>query len=289
MPELRSAIAGGELSPAKASRLVSTIKSENAHELIAFAKEHNSREIDFEVRKRNPLTRKPDRYRVLSQDQVEVTITLSRSEFSQLQRNQSLLAQKNRPAKISDAVVAGLESFAERHDPVRRAERNAKSRSAEAASNAEAARNADAKMNAKSRSAKAAHKSRDFGNVKGPLKEMNSNIEKASCMPGGAHSFCANRTTARRVPLTADEKHAVVLRDQGRCTYKNEEGIRCNSDRWVDIHHIILRSEGGSNHPDNLTTLCSFHHDLIHQMAFPINEEWIRSRAASEKDRPNQS
>lgn len=43
-----------------------------------------------------------------------------------------------------------------------------------------------------------------------------------------------------RVPLTAAEKHAVFLRDGGKCT------------------HV------GGNDPANLTTLCSFHHDLAH-------------------------
>src|SRR5690606_27295190 len=33
---------------------------------------------------------------------------------------------------------------------------------------------------------------------------------------------------------------------------------------FVEVHHIRLRSEGGSVHPSNLVTLCSAHHDAIH-------------------------
>ncbi len=70
---------------------------------------------------------------------------------------------------------------------------------------------------------------------------------------------------ALRVRLTAEQKHAVFLRDGGRCTH-HDNGVRCTSERWIDVHHIILVSQGGSNDPENLTTLCSFHHDLIHQL-----------------------
>jgi hypothetical protein len=31
------------------------------------------------------------------------------------------------------------------------------------------------------------------------------------------------------------------------------------------VHHLELWSEGGANNPDNLLTLCSAHHDAIHE------------------------
>jgi len=82
-----------------------------------------------------------------------------------------------------------------------------------------------------------------------------------------------------RMPLTAAEKHAVYFKDHGRCTHVDKNGRRCNQDRWLDIHHIIPVSQGGTNQPENLTLLCSFHHDLVHQLSFPIEGQisWLRS------------
>jgi 5-methylcytosine-specific restriction endonuclease McrA len=59
-------------------------------------------------------------------------------------------------------------------------------------------------------------------------------------------------------------KHAVHLRDGFRCTGKDREGNRCKSTRWLHLHHIIEICHGGTNSLDNLTTLCSRHHAIVH-------------------------
>jgi hypothetical protein len=94
-------------------------------------------------------------------------------------------------------------------------------------------------------------------------KKFSSRAEKTEYIPGV------------RTPLTAAEKHIVDLRDLRQCTYM-EKGKRCCDDRWIHYHHIIPVSQGGTNHPDNLTTLCSFHHDLVHRL-MEKKEAWLRS------------
>lgn len=74
-----------------------------------------------------------------------------------------------------------------------------------------------------------------------------------------------------RVRLKAQEKHAVINRDKGRCTFRDESGHRCANERWLHLHHIRPVSQGGGNNPENLITLCSFHHDLTHQLSLPID------------------
>ncbi|MGE3975886.1 MAG: HNH endonuclease [Bdellovibrionales bacterium] len=56
----------------------------------------------------------------------------------------------------------------------------------------------------------------------------------------------------------------VQRRDQGQCTYKNQQGVRCAERKWLHTHHIIQRSKGGQDTIENLTTLCSGHHRLTH-------------------------
>lgn len=33
----------------------------------------------------------------------------------------------------------------------------------------------------------------------------------------------------------------------------------------VDVHHIVFRSHGGADVPENLICLCRTHHDMAHQ------------------------
>jgi 5-methylcytosine-specific restriction endonuclease McrA len=55
-------------------------------------------------------------------------------------------------------------------------------------------------------------------------------------------------------------RREVLARDRHRCRRKG-----CNHTRFLDIHHIIPRAEGGTNDPSNLITLCSGCHHLWHE------------------------
>ncbi len=59
-------------------------------------------------------------------------------------------------------------------------------------------------------------------------------------------------------------KKAVLRRDGRRCTFTAPDGRRCDSTRWLDVHHKIPRANGGGNEPENLVTLCSAHHRHLH-------------------------
>jgi hypothetical protein len=53
-------------------------------------------------------------------------------------------------------------------------------------------------------------------------------------------------------------RRAVLHRDGGRCSVAG-----CTSRHRLEVHHIVPFSQGGSNDPDNLTTLCWFHHHVV--------------------------
>jgi len=69
-----------------------------------------------------------------------------------------------------------------------------------------------------------------------------------------------NSNIPNRVPISAVIQHEVRLRDQGQCVHQDLKGIRCINKRWVELHHIRHRAEGGLNTTENLVTLCSAHH-----------------------------
>jgi 5-methylcytosine-specific restriction endonuclease McrA len=66
------------------------------------------------------------------------------------------------------------------------------------------------------------------------------------------------RHAAQDVP-PAIRRH-VVLRDRGRCTVPG-----CRHSTFVDVHHIVLRADGGQHTADNLLVLCGAHHRAVHR------------------------
>lgn len=53
------------------------------------------------------------------------------------------------------------------------------------------------------------------------------------------------------------QRKAIYRREGYRCAL-------CDSAKYIQIHHIIPRSQGGGNHPHNLIALCSDCHALAH-------------------------
>jgi hypothetical protein len=74
--------------------------------------------------------------------------------------------------------------------------------------------------------------------------------DSAVCAKGGR-----NRTT-----IPPRIRREVLARDRHRC-----QGPGCGRTRFLEIHHITPRNAGGSNDPDNLTTLCAACHRLWHE------------------------
>jgi hypothetical protein len=60
-----------------------------------------------------------------------------------------------------------------------------------------------------------------------------------------------------------------VLNRDGGCTIDG-----CNSDYRLEAHHILPRSHHGDHDPDNLTTLCWYHHhDAVHGRGMTIDPQ----------------
>ena len=61
----------------------------------------------------------------------------------------------------------------------------------------------------------------------------------------------------------------ILHRDQGRCSIEG-----CRSRNRLQIHHIHERHHGGDHHPDNLITLCWYHHHVaIHMLGMTIDSQ----------------
>jgi len=74
-------------------------------------------------------------------------------------------------------------------------------------------------------------------------------------------------------------RRAVLIRDAGHCQVPG-----CRNHRYLDLHHVLPRSEGGDHAPTNLVTVCSTHHELVHRDIVTVHREpdgtltWHRGR-----------
>ena len=69
--------------------------------------------------------------------------------------------------------------------------------------------------------------------------------------------------TSRVVPgwLRAE----VLERDGHRCTFSG-----CEAKSFLHVHHVVHWVRGGLTELDNLITLCTFHHKLIHEFGWSV-------------------
>ena len=59
--------------------------------------------------------------------------------------------------------------------------------------------------------------------------------------------------------LTKTTRQRIALRDHHRCSVPG-----CRNFRFVDVHHLRPRAMGGKHDDDQLTSLCTQHHDAVH-------------------------
>ena len=55
-------------------------------------------------------------------------------------------------------------------------------------------------------------------------------------------------------------RREVLARDRHRCRAPG-----CGRTRFLEVHHIVPRSNGGGHEPENLMTLCGSCHRFLHE------------------------
>jgi 5-methylcytosine-specific restriction endonuclease McrA len=68
-----------------------------------------------------------------------------------------------------------------------------------------------------------------------------------------------------RATIPPARRREALARDGYRCRASG-----CGSAHFLDVHHMIPRERGGTNDPDNLITLCTACHRLIHERGLPM-------------------
>lgn len=252
IPALGAALKAETLSVWTARRLVSQINNENAEELIEFAKNNTHAAIDLKVNPDGGSTRRV-------RNDVKTWI----------RKVQNLIAQKTGKHLSLDQIdLIVYQAYYNQHHPEAKAQRRQARAEAKAKAKPKAAANCEI-----TEAQTSSGQIDPATTVKRVCANKHPNLRKITL-----RAAATTPMIKKRQPLTAEQKHAVHLRDGFRCTFVDVSGVRCDADCWLHIHHLKPVSEGGSNELTNLATLCSAHHDLCHQLSLPIERQvsWLR-------------
>ena len=70
----------------------------------------------------------------------------------------------------------------------------------------------------------------------------------------------------KRPRIPAAIRHEVIKRDNGQCTYREQNEKRCGEKKWIDLHHKQPVADGGEHSVSNIVTVCRQHHQFHHQL-----------------------
>jgi len=250
VPELKQAVISGELTLSQARRIVPAVSKTNCQDWINKAKTVPQKDLEREVAAVNPRAHVQEKIKPVAKGLAELRALVDDETEADLERLKEILSQKTgKPATLGDVIKWNAKIALEKHDPIRKAER------------------ARAKAEKASKARPAATPKNTTPPRRPPGSSPTHPGEPSATAPRKhflRNSQPLGKQQPGRTPLRASLKHAVMLRDRGQCTHVERTGHRCPQTRWLDHHHRVEVSLGGSNTLENLTLLCQAHHKLTH-------------------------
>jgi len=257
VPALRLAVNSGELGLSKAKKVVSVLDPKKSLDeqssWVEKAVLLSSRKLERAVAVENPKEAISERAIYKSAKRLELVLRVSEEILLDFRRAQDRVSgAKSRSVSLEDTLQEVLRFYLERKDPEERAKR------------------VIARKGALKEPVIKAKPENGAGNE---AQEIKSNLSTRSLQFTGpvasvaARTMAASPMTARpvRMPIPAALLHQVRFRDRGSCQFHMPSGNNCGSRRWIEIHHRVPVSEGGQNTLQNLISLCSAHHGLLHR------------------------
>ena len=258
LKSLGQALDEGRINPSKAARVLSVINKDNEEEWIQKAITLPKSQLEKEVVKLNPKKVKGERSEYLTEDVIDLKTPVSESIYKQLVRVQDLMSQSEGRAVSMEEVFEGLtNSYLKKKDPLLKAERF---------------RDRELKKQKKEVPHGPTRKSGSAKSVNdGELKSENLSVKglrddssEAVLSKEIEVSFAAKNAFGLRRAIPGEVEHHVHLRDQRECQHEYPSGEKCREKRWIHLHHKLPISQGGDHRPENIITMCSAHHELVH-------------------------
>jgi hypothetical protein len=207
--------------------------------------------LEKEVTKVIPQSVTSERAKYVSEKRLELKLGVSEELPVKFRRAQDLVSQKTRKnASLEVTLVEILEEFLQKNDP-----------------RVKATSNLERKTKGEKKFELVENRKRNFKPGESEKIISENSVPKAAKaepqvsepVPGQAVQH--NKSIRY---IAAKTKHQVHLRDQSQCVFAHSDGKRCESRRWLKIHHQIPLSQNGTNDITNLKMLCTAHHKQQH-------------------------
>lgn len=264
VPALKEEIRKGTITVSKAKKLSPVINAKNQDFWLNMAKNESARKIEKHVAMASPkhavrekleyVTESKevkDKAKIISVDsiadearqglptslekaRVQLQVGISENLMLKLRRIQDLVSQKRQKSvSLEEALEVMVNLYIEKQDPIEKAKRQ---------------------------------------KIKGKLRQDAINLRHDKTKPcndivNPHPSDFTNKKVNQRKPIPARVRHQLMMKYNGQCSYVNQEGKRCESKRFLDIHHIRPISHGGTDDLENLMLICSGHHRLLHSLS----------------------
>ncbi len=72
----------------------------------------------------------------------------------------------------------------------------------------------------------------------------------------------------KRQHIAQETRRDVTSRDGLRCSFVGQNGVRCTSRAYLQLHHEHAWAKGGSDEANNLKVLCAAHNRLLAEMEY---------------------
>ena len=250
VPQIKEKIKNGELTVSKAKKITSVITAINQGHWLSLAQSASQKKVEREVALAKPKQAIWNKMTYVSASdkvvekvqikknspQVKMEVGLSEKLMLKLRRAQDLVSQKKQSSvNLEITLEALVDEYIKKHDPLEKAKRQ---------------------------------------KIKGRLKlkteqVLRTEIPVEEKMPSRPPvQSIKHQRVSKRKALPAHLKHQVYLNNNGQCSATDKKGKRCGAQRFLEIHHIKPISHGGIDKLENLTLLCTGHHQVAHDSLF---------------------
>jgi hypothetical protein len=235
-PQCLDMLKSGETAISHLALISPRITQANADIILSGIKNRTKREVE------GLLSRVTLDGKILEQEaDVELRVRLSESQLKTLDRAREVLSHGGHVPSLCEIFMKALGDLLEKRDPLRKAERAA------------------------ARKERSESKDQTCDALSGPkLMDINPSPEK-TWSPGEVAVEAASPEKdagTSRPAIPAAIRHAVWLRDQGKCTFEFPNGIRCGEKTMLELDHLKMWCRGGEHSLENLTLRCRHHNQF---------------------------
>jgi len=104
------------------------------------------------------------------------------------------------------------------------------------------------------------HRCEECGRGEIRSREAARQLSPAALMAATCDARVLTPDGPNRATIPPAMRRRILARDGHRCRMKG-----CGQIRFLEVHHLVPRAEGGRNTPGNLVTLCAGCHRLLHE------------------------